>query len=359
MKVSTKRILTISAVTAGAGLILMGIGIGLGGYPGFTFSSSGIRSSHQKQEPYSQKKMPLDAFSDLNLSIDSETDIQILPSDDDKYYVEYLLSGEYSEPVCEVKNDTLSLSQASVPTFAVLDLNFNIQEPLHSYVTLYLPKDAVLKHCGIHNDYGSIEFSGINSQSVVIDSDYGNVVLNNTSAENIALNMEDGTLKADTLKADRFSFVSEYGSAELKESVFNHAEFETDYGDTLFDTVKSDFLKVVSEDGNVRIKNSSCKSAEFELEYGNLDFDAAALDQLNCKLEYGNLDLYLPETIQNYQLAVELEYGRLSLPKDALLEHYQNEDDEISYYTDFPNKKGGKEITICNEDGDVNIGYRS
>lgn len=42
MKKITKRILIASAVTAGTGVVFMGVGIALGGWPGVVFTKGGI-----------------------------------------------------------------------------------------------------------------------------------------------------------------------------------------------------------------------------------------------------------------------------------------------------------------------------
>ena len=44
MKKITKRILIASAVTAGTGVVFMGVGIALGGWPGVVFTKGGIHS---------------------------------------------------------------------------------------------------------------------------------------------------------------------------------------------------------------------------------------------------------------------------------------------------------------------------
>lgn len=359
MKPTTKRILTISAITAGAGLILMGIGLGIGGRPGVIFSSSGIRSPYEKQELYFQEKTPLEAFSNLDINIGSEAAIQILPSKDEKYYIEYQLEGEYGEPVCQVTNDTLTLYQASKQLeMGIWGLNFGSYKSVSPYITLYLPEDILFKQSDIYNDYGNIEISGIKFQTASITANSGDVTLNTVSAEKMTLDMDNGNLTADALKADKLSVLSDYGSAELKESVLGSAKFQLESGDLLCDTVTADSLKAVSESGNVRFNETSCKTADFTLDYGDLEFDAVTLESLNCEMESGDIDLSLPEAVQNYQFAIEMDYGHLDLPEDALLEHYREEAEEVSYHADASTKKSNKIISIRNENGDVNIRYR-
>lgn len=360
MKTSTKRILAVSSITAGAGLTLLGIGMGLGGCPGVVFSNSGIHSSYQQQEPYFQEKVSLSTFSNLSITIKSEAEVQILPSDDDKFYIEYRLDGEYGKPVCKVENDTLTLSQAvsGEHVLGVFGLNFGGHKSVNPYVTLYVPEDSLLKQSDIYSDYGIIEASGIKFHTVSITADSGDIILNNISAENMKCATDNGTISSDAIKADSLSVLSSYGSVELRESVLGSAEFQMEDGDILLNTIKADSLNVTSEYGNVILKEASCKTADFTMDYGDLDFDAVNLENLYSEMEDGDIHLSLPETVQNYQLIVKLDYGDLELPKDAAMEQYCEEDGEISYHADAAKGKTDKKIDIRNEYGNVKIRYR-
>ena len=87
MKKITKRILVTSAVMAGAGVVLMGAGIALGGWPGVVFTKGGIRSPYDKRTPYRQEKKEIDPFSELSLYVGSEADVAGAASEDGKYYI--------------------------------------------------------------------------------------------------------------------------------------------------------------------------------------------------------------------------------------------------------------------------------
>ena len=158
MNTWTKRILTVSAAAAGIGLVLMGVGMGMGGRPGVVFSKNGISSSYQKAAPYLQEKTAIDTFSGINLDIRSEASIQILPSGDNKYYVEYLLDGEAAEPICKVKDDTLTLSQAysDANVIGVFGIALDDSDSVNPYISIYVPKDVKLKAIDIYNDYGNV-----------------------------------------------------------------------------------------------------------------------------------------------------------------------------------------------------------
>lgn len=360
MKKITKRILIISAATAGTGLLTMGIGLGLGGRPGVVFGKDGIQSPYQKKNPYYQEKTALDKFSNLNLKIGSSADVRILPSNDEKYYVEYLLDGEYSEPACKVENDTLYLSQeeSNEVYTGVFGLYFGDFESVNASVTLYIPEDAVLKQTDIYNDSGDTDISGVKFQTARIESSYGDLTLREVSGKDMDVNLDDGALTVNDLNTENFSLLSESGDTEISNSVLGNAHFQMTYGELAFDTVKADFLTVTSEDGNVTLKETSCKSTDFTLEYGNLNFEAAALETLTCDMVYGDVTLSLPESITAYQLSANLEYGDLTLPKDAAPVLRDDESDEISYQSEKTDKNAKRVISIYSEDGNVTVDYR-
>ena len=104
MKKITKRILIASAVTAGTGVVFMGVGIALGGWPGVVFTKGGIHSPYEQKTPYRQEKKEIEPFSELSLYVGSEADVVVMASKDEKYYVEYTLDGNYGKPKCELTN---------------------------------------------------------------------------------------------------------------------------------------------------------------------------------------------------------------------------------------------------------------
>lgn len=62
MKKITKRILIASAVTAGTGVVFMGVGIALGGWPGVVFTKGGIHSPYEQKTPYRRKRKRSNLF---------------------------------------------------------------------------------------------------------------------------------------------------------------------------------------------------------------------------------------------------------------------------------------------------------
>lgn len=359
MKTWTKRILAVSAAAAGAGLVLLGIGMGMGGRPGVLFDKNGIHSPYQQTLPYHIKKTQTDAFTSLNIQIDSEADIQILPSGDQNFYVEYLLNGAYDKPVCEVTGHTLSVTQAVSPSsmtgvFGLSLSAFDSPDP-KSYLTLYLPEEAVIQNTEIYNDYGSTALSGVHLGTVSIESSYGNVTLKNVTGKTLKLILDEGDLTADTLDADSCSLSSAYGDIILKDASLQETEIEMEYGDLELDSFTSNTLKLVSEDGDVICNEFSCKSADFTLEYGDLDLDAKEPGSLVCQMDFGNARLSLPESMNHYLFDIHMEYGKLILPSNAPMELYHEEDGVVSYRTTTAGSDKNNTIFLTSEEGDVTI----
>lgn len=359
MKPVTKRILTISACLTGIGIVMMGAGLVLGGRPGVIFDKSGIASPYQIKEPHYQAKTPVDAFSNLNLQLDSEAEIKIQTSDDENYYIEYQLNGESEKPDYKVQDDTLYISQGNSVEYMVniFGLNFASCDTSQPYFTLYIPEDAIIEYADIYNDYGNLSISDAKFETASIESDTGNITLNQVDGTDLKLVINDGDLTADALTTDSFFLSCDYGSAKFKESSMKNADIQMESGNLELENSKTDTLKIISQYGDVNLKNVSSTDTSLTLSSGDLDFDAAALEHLNCQMEYGNMNLSLPENISTYQFAVKLEYGDLKLPKDASHEQYQEDDGMISYRTESSSENKGKSITIHSEDGDVNINH--
>lgn len=172
MKKITKRILITSAVTAGAGVVLMGAGIALGGWPGVVFTKDGIRSPYDQRTPYRQEKKEIDPFSELSLYIGSEADVSVAASEDGKYYIEYTLDGNYSEPKYELKNGKLSFTQQDHDGYmtGMFGLSIGNVSGEDSYIKVYVPKGTVLDAADIYNDYGDVRWSAVNGKAVSIES---------------------------------------------------------------------------------------------------------------------------------------------------------------------------------------------
>ena len=361
MKKITKRILIASAVTAGTGVVFMGVGIALGGWPGVVFTKGGIHSPYEQKTPYRQEKKEIEPFSELSLYVGSEADVVVMASKDEKYYVEYTLDGNYGKPKCELTNGKLSIAQQDHNGYMTGMFGLNLGENLSgekSYITVYIPKGTLLETADIYNDYGNVNWSNVNGKKVSIEADSGNVKIEQSETTSMKLTLNDGDAFADKLKAETFTLQSDYGDSTLSnvsgktftvqsecgdvkteqsettsmELILNDGDVSVDglkaetfvlqseYGDSTISDVSGKVFTVQSEcgeveldrvlfekmkvealDGDVLSSEISCSFADVTLEYGDLRWDAQKLENLTCQAECGDVDLILPEELEKYE----------------------------------------------------------
>lgn len=123
MKKSKKIIMTISAVTLTAGVLLTGIGYMKGGRFGFVFSDGKFISAdsiEEEKQPFILEKKKLDSVKDIDIKILSYANIRILPSADNSFYLEYNLPGEYPEPTFSCTDGKLTLTQENREPIAII-----------------------------------------------------------------------------------------------------------------------------------------------------------------------------------------------------------------------------------------------
>lgn len=176
MKTTTKRILLISLCMMLSGGILAALGWALGGFPGVTINSRGIHSINRHEEPYQLEKTTLKEFENLNIHIDSLADILILPSDDDSFYLQYCLDGEYDKPEYTIKDHTLTFIQKDNGNgiFNIGAIGFftvGSQSTEDDFqLTLYVPQKHAFGNISIYNDYGNTAISNIACDSLKLTS---------------------------------------------------------------------------------------------------------------------------------------------------------------------------------------------
>lgn len=216
MSTTSKKIIIISLCLIILGAILTGLGFLLGGYPGLTISRSGIRASADRTEPYKLQKTKLDSFTDADLKIDSYADLSILPSDDQNYYIEYLLGGNWGQPSYSVEKQTFSFHQDN-QGIAFLDIGtFDLPNSIQDfYVRLYVPKDKILETLQIYNDSGNISISELMADSAHITCEYGDITLEDFTCNSAVLKLDSSNAHIDAGKIRTLKCDIEYGDITL------------------------------------------------------------------------------------------------------------------------------------------------
>ena len=355
MKINTKKLIMASLVLIAAGAVLMGVGYLFGGRAGVAFSREGVISPYGDQDAYMMKKTKIDPFSNAEIKIESYADIRIRPSGDDHFYAEYKLDGYYSEPVCQVMDDTLVVTHTGKPRQYGVMVNyfsFGVQNELQNAgLTLYVPKGEEMGRLDVRNDSGDLSIEGIAFEDGKLKVSYGGTELQNVSFQDLELSMESGNLDMEDVTAENLVLKNEYGNVTLKKTSFQKAEAELESGRLRADDFTCGTLSAQVDYGDIDLGGASLETAEFVLESGNLDLDAGKLTDLTCKNDYGNVNIRLPEDVSEYSINARSEYGSINLP-DSASGRWFSEDDESVYVSEGKTKGT---ITVNVESGDIDI----
>lgn len=358
MKVNTNKLIKVSLILIAVGAVLLAAGYLLGGRAGVAFSRNGVTSPYAEQKSYTLKKTKIDSFTDTEIKIGSYADIRILPSQDDQFYLEYKLSGEYGEPFWEVRDDTLTLTHMGNQKQFGIAVNFFYfgtfggQDGLkNTEVNLYIPEGAEMGQLNVYNDSGDFSAEDMAFGDAKLEISYGNAEFRDVSFQDLKLDMESGNFKAESVTAKDFLLKNEYGNVTLEQIKAETAEAELESGDLKADDFTCDSLTAKVDYGNVELDGFSAETAEFVLESGNLELDAKELTDLTCKNDYGNVEICLPKDLSEYSVNAHSEYGSIDLP-DGTPGHQVSGDNE-AVYTSEGKSKGT--ITVKVESGDIFI----
>lgn len=315
MKKSKKIILTLSAVTLTAGVLFTGIGYMKGGRFGFVFSDGKFISAdsmEKEKRPFIMEKKKLDSVKNIDIKILSYANIQILPSSDNAFYLEYNLPGEYPKPVFSCTDGTLTLTQEDREPIAIVGFGFHASQNSECSVTLYVPKKAELNSCSLYSDSGNIQASDLTASDFGIGCDYGDVTLKNIKGkEQLDLNLSAGQLNADTLSGKTVTIYNDSGNISLDSCTSDDLHLETDYGDIQLDKAAvKNASDMTLDSGTLTIKNSALGTARITNDSGTISLAQVTGKSLEATSEYG--DISLTDTQLSDNAVLTLDSGNLS-----------------------------------------------
>ncbi len=314
MKPLTKKIMIISSSLMAAGLLLTGAGLAAGGGPGIALTPSGVQSTSDSAEPFRLDKTKLDSFTKAELRIGSEADIVILPSEDENFYLEYTLDGNYKEPDWDVREGTFTFSQEGRSSGGIFffgsDTSSRITWP---EIRLYLPEGTQLSFLDIYNDYGDLEMDGVSADSFSVYMDYGDVELSECSFSKADIELDAGDLDASSSSIDNLALTNNYGYSSLTD------------------------MKVVS--------------ADLTIDSGDLYFDAEGLETLTGTNDYGDSEIVLHDEPDTYSFDLTTDYGEIQLPSD--IEGRMDSDYMEMHFVQ--NAEGKKAVEFTADYGNIKI----
>lgn len=317
MKPVTKKILILSTCFMGAGILLTFAGIAAGGWPGFELTRNGLRSAATQRQPYILEKTQIDNFSGLDINIGSEADIILAPSDDDHFYLEYALDGDYEEPSYEISDGTFHFTQGDTGA-AVNGIYFfspgSLSENIAPEIRLYIPESAQLSDIKIYNDYGDLSIQQITAEHADIQADYGDIDMTDSTFTSAVITLSAGDFATDSSAIDELTFTNEYGDSEFR--------------------------------------SMTVKAADLTAEAGDIFLDATQLQTLTGVNEYGDTTLLLHDPLEGYSFNLNTEYGEISVPDTAPGRLDTTDIGEMSYTSQSDENQT---IEFTAESGDIEV----
>lgn len=312
MTKNKKYLAAAAVICMAAGAVIGGIGLGLGGLPGFYINASGVHSYNIDKKSDDGKvleKTRLDAFTSMQMNIPN-ANVYIVPSDD--YYIEYRLESQTGNIDYHVEDNTLVMK---VNDYSGLQFfSFNIfGQTQENYVKLYLPEDQIY-------------------DSLYVDAGMGDVSLGNIKAKSIELNLSLGDLTGDIVESDRFTAVLDNGSFYVGVCNTQNLSVENDLGDIAIDSLE------IGSQGNI------------ELNLGNLDIKYCSFNRLDINNSLGNVKMCLKGTEDDYQMDLQTDLGTISVPDSYGI----NEDDSSRFISQNEN---GAILNVYNDCGDITVEF--
>lgn len=324
MSKTVKIVLLIAVIFCLCGGIFVGIGLATGRRS--ELNNIGNSQYHK----YELDKTKLDDFSNLNISLDY-LDLEILPSEDEHCYLSYCFydTSKKNPLSYEIKDNTLTIVEKYVNhrfiqvDFTVLGRFFingwDTMDDMNEAVTLYIPKDYMIKKSSITLDAGDLSLNHQEMENGSIHLSYGDADINNVTLKKGKITLDDGELDLNQFSGD---------SLEIKSS----------YGDINANNLTVNTLSCSIDDGDLNLEHFVTKKASaFSLSYGDAEI---GMDK---------------EQLKKTSLNLSTEYGEISILKkvDGMYSAYNN-DDEINRF-EYTGTDPDCSLTVKSDDGEITI----
>lgn len=275
-----KMWLTAAFVCIALGVIVMRIGRYMGGHTGFYIDSRGLHTANEERdiEPV-WGECELEAFDRMEIDVEY-ADVELEVSD--RFAVKYCLSGEYGEPVCEVRNGKFSFKEERSGMF----VNFGFftstvhkseAEP-HYIVKVEIPRGREFSEALLKLEYGDLSVDSLQSDKVEIENGYGSIDFGEFTGGKIKVELDSGDCRITRLDAADVEIENEYGDVilnargDLEEYTL---DLETEYGCIRAGNVR------IEDDGyeeeiRYKVPGNGQKKIEISCDYGDIEVDSVS-----------------------------------------------------------------------------------
>lgn len=325
------KFLWICAILAGAGFVLGGIGLAMGGIiHGIQIDPQGIRvyapllDKDTEEGGYMQREETLEAFDSIQVDMEC-VDIRVEQSDNDAYTLSYCLSNDQKLRK-EISDGTLILQRNSSGTFHwfFMGIGSNHTDKEES-VVIRIPKDAKLSDVRLHTESGDIACENARMNLLDITAEYGDVSLSGIQAQNIQTDMESGKLQMEQVQGDSCSVKNEYGSLSFYDLALT-AELaaEMESGDIKFRDASASILNIKNSYGNISSQQTEFGTMKMKLESSDCRLQDILFDSCEIDSSYGDVELDLKKNVTDYSYQMHTEYGNIEIDGREMGESYSS-----------------------------------
>jgi len=277
------RIMAFAVALCFIGGILIGVGYAAGGVRFLSQRDEGGRLRGEGKI-YTETK-EVSAFDKIQITLET-SDLEILPSEDDKFRISYRVYGKKDKnPLAWTCQDGVFSLKETSPR---MNINFSIQDI--SFITggseykkisekegvfLYIPAGSIIKNTEITSGAGDSVIKELNTGDLAIEVPMGDLTMDHVKADKADIDMKSGDLTGKALSLKQLALSVDSGDVHLDDSSLSNASAALHSGDL---TIKN---------GSYTGKNS------FDLSYGDCQIEGtspAVTDMgWNLKTSYGDI----------------------------------------------------------------------
>ena len=314
-----KKWLIISAALILTGVVVAGIGIAMGGVPGFSIGRGGQILTPSQYVMHELEKTPLDSFENLD-AVMHFGDVELIPSDG--YYLEYRICTDEQGPSYEVKNGTLTfLPQKSqgrngISFFFNTGWNHSTNHTGSDYVRIYLPEDEYLNRLEVECGKGDVKISGIQADSVSVETDFGNTEISDIKAGAAEVTCSNGRIEIDTVEYDSLKVTDDFGNVSISGARGDESTVQMSNGELTLKNIESTTLRLEQDFSDT--DGSKLTVGELTHTGSNGDIELTELDTKSVDIsnDFGDIDLAFTGEEKEYGMDLSCDFGTVRLNGD-------------------------------------------
>ncbi len=315
-------------ITAGfcivLGLVLLTAGRAFGGRPEFYINSDGIYtlSDRMRMQEYTRtaemEKQVVDSFDQISIQV-SDSNVQILPSEDDNYYAEYQipLREKDQEPVFKITDGALTFSHQ----YSNYSFNYSMgimlsdygQEFHKGFIRLYIPKNTQLKTTTLSSSDGEITAQNLLSDNLSITAKYGSIVLEQAEGKSLSLKSSDGDISYTDGHFDTVILDNKYGDTNLSGLTAETINIKSSDGDILINDIQSGKMDITNKYGDITGNNIKADTFLEKQSDGSCTITDFDVKEGSFRNTYGTIELFLIGKEQDYNYNLRTKYGNIIL----------------------------------------------